>query len=81
MLDMYVYICKPRCKLSVKLKKCFKLNKKNKMNNVQILIYRTQYIYIYKDMKIDLKSSLVILVKKCKLGTTQEFYKNSKGSV
>jgi hypothetical protein len=34
-----------------------------------------------KDTKIDLKSSLVMLVKKRKLGTTQEFHKISKGSV
>jgi hypothetical protein len=43
-----------------------------------------EIIYIYikgKDMKIDLKSSHVMLVKKCKSGTTQGFYKNSKGNV
>jgi len=42
------------------------------------------YIYIYikgKDMKIDLKSSHVMLVKKCKSGTTQGFFKNSKRNV
>jgi hypothetical protein len=39
-------------------------------------------IYIKgKDTKIDLKSLLVMLIKKCKPGTTQEFHKNSKGSV
>ena len=43
-----------------------------------------QDINIYfkgKDTKIDLKSSLIMLIKKCKLGTAQEFHKNSKGSV
>ena len=39
-------------------------------------------IYIKgKDTKIDLKSSLAMLIKNCKPGTTQEFHKNSKGSV
>jgi len=28
-----------------------------------------------KDTKIDLKSSLVMLIKKCKLDITQEFHK------
>jgi hypothetical protein len=42
------------------------------------------YIYIYikgKDTKIYLKSSLLMLVKKCKPDTTQEFHKDFKGSV
>jgi hypothetical protein len=61
------------------------------MNDIWILKYRTRtykhihtYIYINikgKDTKIDLKSSLVMLVKKRKPGTTQEFHKISKGSV
>jgi len=42
-----------------------------------------QYIYIYKgkDTKIYPISSLLMLVKKCKSDTTQEFHKDSKGSV
>jgi hypothetical protein len=66
------------------LKKCFKSDKENKMNDVWILIYGTIYIYIYikgKDTKIYPISSLLMLVKKCKSDTTQEFHKDSKGSV
>jgi len=81
---MFIYV-NPGCKLSVKLKKCIKLNKENKMNDVRILIYRTRthtHTHTHTPRtKIDPKSSLVILVKKCKLGTTQEFHKTSKGSV
>jgi len=77
---MFIYV-NPGCKLSVKLKKCIKLNKENKMNDVRILIYRTRIHTHTPRTKIDPKSSLVILVKKCKLGTTQEFHKTSKGSV
>jgi len=58
------------------------------MNDVWILIYGTIYIYIYiyiyikgKDTKIYPISSLLMLVKKCKSDTTQEFHKDSKGSV
>ena len=40
-----------------------------------------QYIYIYTHMKIYPISSLLMLVKKCKSDTTQEFHKDSKGSV
>ena len=36
---------------------------------------------IYTHMKIYPISSLLMLVKKCKSDTTQEFHKDSKGSV
>jgi len=43
------------------------------MNDVHILIYT--------DIKIDPKSSFVMLVKKFKHDTTQEFHNISKGSL
>jgi hypothetical protein len=51
----------PEYKFGIQLKKCFKLSKGNKMNDMWILINGTQiYVYIKgKDMKIKSKSFIV----------------------
>ena len=60
--------CKPQMQIQRKIKEMFKIRLK-KLNE-----WCTNYIK-GKDTKIDLKSSLVMLVKKYKIDITREFHK------